>query len=149
MAFAHSWISFVHTDTSNNKSIPVHQMHTCLSFAFFGSRSSASTGSSSKMVTDPAQNAESDNGFASSNLHAQAFASNILCAGKLDGLIWRFPSIECTSNSFSCLSEPRLQRGRAVADKAFLPLAVWSSGMILASGARGPGFNSRTSPLLF
>ena len=26
-------------------------------------------------------------------------------------------------------------------------LAVWSSGMILASGARGPGFNSHNSPL--
>ena len=28
-------------------------------------------------------------------------------------------------------------------------MAAWSSGMILASGARGSGFNSRSSPFLF
>ena len=28
----------------------------------------------------------------------------------------------------------------------YFELAAWSSGMILASGGRGPGFNSRGSP---
>ena len=31
----------------------------------------------------------------------------------------------------------------------FSASAAWSSGMILASDAKGPGFNSRSSPLVF
>lgn len=30
-----------------------------------------------------------------------------------------------------------------------LPEGTWSSGMIPASGAGGPGFNSRSAPLIF
>ena len=40
---------------------------------------------------------------------------------------------------------PKLQASRA--RTALLATAAWSSGMILAQGARGPGFNSRSSPL--
>ena len=35
--------------------------------------------------------------------------------------------------------------GRYLRKRARTQLAAWSSGMILASGARGPGFNSRRS----
>ena len=36
---------------------------------------------------------------------------------------------------------------REIYNQAWQHLAVWSSGMILAQGAIGPGFNSRSSPL--
>lgn len=40
-------------------------------------------------------------------------------------------------------ASPRLYKNNS------LPyMTRWSSGMILASGARSPGFNSRTSPVL-
>ena len=37
-------------------------------------------------------------------------------------------------------------RGEHNQDSSEEHMAVWSSGMILASGARGPGFNSQNSP---
>ena len=58
------------------------------------------------------------------------------------GLPYWFPSAKffmCHAALFPfyVLSEPSVS------------LAAWSSGMILASGARGPGFNSRSSPFSF
>ena len=53
----------------------------------------------------------------------------------------------------SCREQP-LERGAAdgCVDDAtvgsLIPSAAWSSGMILASGARGPGFNSQSSPFV-
>ena len=38
--------------------------------------------------------------------------------------------------------------GPYVRKHARTQLAAWSSGMILTSGARGPGFNSRSSPFV-
>ena len=55
--------------------------------------------------------------------------------------------------TWSCREQP-LERGAAdgCVDDAtvgsFIPSAAWSSGMILASGARGPGFNSQSSPFV-
>ena len=50
----------------------------------------------------------------------------------------RSPSLRCAK-----VSHKSIRCGR---DN--VSLAAWSSGMILASGARGPGFNSRSSPML-
>ena len=40
-----------------------------------------------------------------------------------------------------------LSQATLTTEKTDCQLAAWSSGMILASGARGPGLNSRSSPM--
>ena len=52
--------------------------------------------------------------------------------------------------SSGCLFDhaSKMERRRQCKPPTKFYLAVWSSGMILASGARGPGFNSQNSPLV-
>ena len=51
---------------------------------------------------------------------------------------WAMPWLACAVLTLLAMLAPWLATDH---------LAVWSSGMILASGARGPGFNSRTGPI--
>ena len=47
-----------------------------------------------------------------------------------------------------CISRKSINKLNNLLRPRKMPLAAWSSGMILASGARGPGLNSWSSPLL-
>ena len=51
--------------------------------------------------------------------------------------------LECCVPATDCQAS---QKQGSCEATCILQPAAWSSGMILASGARGPGFNSRSSP---
>ena len=56
---------------------------------------------------------------------------------------WRAPPPTCLRKMLLGMRAHFISTNRQMAE------AAWSSGMILAQGARGPGFNSRSSPSSF
>ena len=76
---------------------------------------------------------------------------SILCFSTLSTSLspnhgFRLPVVWMLGSSASSRQRHDIYKVPAGGLRLASPPAAWSSGMILASGARGPGFNSRSSP---